>query len=154
MILDLHIHTQPGSGDSNIQYNELVPRAREMGLDGICITEHGVEKTGIGEKLAREYDFLVLEGMETSTELGDILIFGLESIPRALYRAADMREYVKKEGGAMIAAHLPKQIGCCVTIFDNDIRSEADLVAELKGGRFRAEDRRLQEQKAPNYWFS
>ncbi|MEE8472719.1 MAG: PHP domain-containing protein [Dehalococcoidia bacterium] len=222
MILDLHIHTQPGSGDSNIQYDELVPRAREVGLDGICITEHGVEKTGIAEKLAREYDFLVLEGMETSTEMGDILIFGLESIPRALYRAADMREYVEKEGGVMIAAHpfrseitrpimlkaapritmeaackrpvfnlveaieaangwsaaedvdfcrqvaelmglkstggsdahLPKQIGCCVTIFDNDIRSEADLVAELKGGKFRAEDRRLQEQKAPNYWFS
>ncbi|MFQ5826036.1 MAG: PHP-associated domain-containing protein [Dehalococcoidia bacterium] len=222
MVLDLHVHTFQGSGDSNIEYRDVVPRAREAGLDGICITEHGVKKTGLAEKLAREYDFLVLEGMETSTELGDILVFGLDSLPRTLYRAADMRDYVEKAGGVMIAAHpfrseitrpimlktsprltledacrrpilnlvdgievangwsaeedvefclqlsarmglratggsdahLPQQIGCCITIFENGIRSEADLVAELKRGRFLAQDRRRKEQKGPNYWFS
>jgi hypothetical protein len=222
MIFDLHVHTVQGSGDSNIEYEDLVPRAREVGLDGICITEHGVQKTGMAEKLAREYDFLILEGMETSTELGDILVFGLDSLPRTLYRAADLRNYVEKAGGVMIAAHpfrseitrpimlktsprltledacrrpilnlvdgievangwsaeedvefcqrlsarmglratggsdahLPRQIGCCITIFENGIRSEADLVAELKRGRFLAQDRRQKEQKGLNGWFS
>ena len=105
MKLDLHIHTNIGSGDSMIDYRELVALAKKAGLDGLCLTEHGMQKTGLGEKLAREYDFLVIEGMEAGTELGDILIFGLDSVPRTMYRAADMRQYVEKHGGVMIAAH-------------------------------------------------
>lgn len=222
MKLDLHVHTNVGSGDSMIDYRELVALAKKAGLDGLCLTEHGVQKTGLGEKLAREYDFLVLEGMEASTELGDILIFGLDSLPRSMYRAADMRQYVEQHGGVMIAAHpfraeitrplmlkvtprltmeeacrrplfrlvdgveaangwcaaedvsfcldlcarlglkatggsdahMSRQVGCCLTIFENGVRNEQDLVAEIKRGRFRAMDCRTQEQKAANYWFS
>lgn len=222
MKLDLHVHTNQGSGDSMIDHRELVALARRAGLDGICLTEHGVAKTGLGEKLAREYDFLVLEGMEAGTELGDVLIFGIDSLPRTYYRAADMRAYVEKHGGVMIAAHpfrseitrplmmrstpkltleeactrpffqlvdgveaangwsaaedvdfcftlcarlgikttggsdahLSRQVGCCVTIFEDGIRSEADLVAEIKGGRFQGVDCRTPEQKEPTYWFS
>lgn len=222
MKIDLHVHTNVGSGDSMIDYRELVDLARKAGLDGICLTEHGMQKTGLGEKLAREHDFLVLEGMEAGTELGDILIFGLDSVPRSMYRAADIRQYVEKHGGVMIAAHpfraeitralmlktkpkltleeaccrplfhlvdgveaangwtaaedvdfcfafcertgmhstggsdahMSSQVGCCATIFQDGIRSEQDLVAEIKRGRFRALDCRTLEQKAPNYWFS
>ena len=50
-------------------------------------------------------------------------------------------------------AHVPWQIGCCVTVFENNIKSEAELVAELKRGNFRAEDRRYPEQKNPFNWF-
>ncbi|MBI4289201.1 MAG: PHP domain-containing protein [Chloroflexi bacterium] len=222
MKLDLHVHTNAGSGDSMIDYRDLVDLARKAGLDGLCLTEHGMQKTGLGEKLAREYDFLVIEGMEAGTELGDILIFGLESLPRSLYRAADMRQYVEKHGGVMIAAHpfrseitrclqlkttpkltmeqaccrpvfhlvdaveaangwsaaedvdfcfslcaqigkhttggsdahMSRQVGCCATIFENTIRNEQDLVAEIKLGRFHGLDCRSQEQKTATYWFS
>lgn len=222
MLFDLHIHTRPGSGDSNIEYEHLVPWAKKAGLDGICITEHGCEKTGIAEKLSREHDILILEGFETSTEMGDILIFGLESIPRTLYRAAELKKHVSQQGGVMIAAHpfrseisrpimlrttprltmeqalqrplftlvdgvevangwsaaedvsfcfelcsrlglntmgssdahMPRQIGCCVTVFHNTIRCEQDLVEELLRGNFHGEDRRRPEQKVPTYWFS
>ena len=34
-------------------------------------------------------------------------------------------------------AHAVEEIGRCVTIFDNDIRKESDLIIELKAGRFR-----------------
>ena len=220
--LDLHVHTNIGSGDSMIDYRELVGLARKAGLDGLCLTEHGVAKTGLGEKLSREFDFLVLEGMEMGTELGDILVFGLEMVPRNLYRAVDVRRYVEKHGGVMIAAHpvrseitralmlkttpklsleeacrrplfglvdaveaangwsaaqdvefcfelcsrlglkatggsdahFSRQVGCCLTIFENGLRNEADLVAAIKTGRFWAQDRRSEEEKSPTYWFS
>lgn len=50
-------------------------------------------------------------------------------------------------------AHIPAQVGCCVTVFESVIRSEAELVAELKQGKFKAEDRRLPEQKGALNWF-
>lgn len=34
-------------------------------------------------------------------------------------------------------AHAIEELGRCVTIFDNDVRREADLIVELKAGRFR-----------------
>lgn len=221
-IFDLHVHTRPGSGDSCIEYKDLVIWAKKAGLSGICLTEHGSEKTGMAEKLSQEYDFLFLEGFETSTELGDILVFGLESVPRTLLRATALREYVSGHGGAMFAAHpfrseisrpimlrcpprvtmeqalgrplfklvdgieaangwsaaedvafcfelcerlglksigssdahMPKQLGCCVTVFHNSIRCEQDLVEELLRGNFIAMDRRRPEQQIPTYWFS
>ncbi|PIU85768.1 MAG: hypothetical protein COS67_06120, partial [Deltaproteobacteria bacterium CG06_land_8_20_14_3_00_44_19] len=151
--------------------------------------------------------------------LGDILVFGIDSYPRTISRARELKEFVEKGGGVLVAAHpfrsnfnrssstpaasdialnhkyqllrlvdamevingwsseaevvhcqkvseelslngtggsdahIPVQVGCCVTIFENVIRSEEDLVAELKRGRFRAEDRRLPEQKGSLNWF-
>jgi len=221
MVFDLHVHTRAGSGDSSIEYDDLVHWARQAGLDGVCITEHGNKKTGVAERLSRKYDFLVLEGMEMGTELGDILIFGIDELPRSLYRIEDIRSFVEKAGGVMFAAHpfraeitrpimlktvpkltfdeavsrklftlvdgievangwscqedvefclkicrtlglkaiassdahMPRQIGCCVTVFHNSIAGEADLVAELKGGRFYPEDRRPRDKKGPHLWF-
>lgn len=221
MVFDLHIHTRIGSGDSSIEYEDLVYWARQAGLDGICITEHGNKKTGVAEQLSRKYDFLVLEGMEMGTELGDILIFGIDELPRSLYRFEDIRRFVTKAGGVMFIAHpfraeitrpimlkispkvsfdeaisrkvftmvdgievanswscqeevdfclrisqvlglkaiassdahMPRQIGCCVTVFHNSITDEASLVAELKRGNFHPEDRRPCDKKGPNMWF-
>ena len=210
MIIDLHNHTTPGSPDSLIRPRELVTIAKRVGLDGVCITEHGNRKAEGIEELSREYNFLVLGGFEATTELGDILVFGVDSCPSNILRAAELRRFVVEAGGVMIAAHpfrnyisrrayrlsrdslsieqacsleifrlvdaievvngwsteddviftqevcnrlalkgtggsdahLTTQIGSCVTIFENTIRTEQDLVAELKGGRFQAADRR------------
>ncbi len=221
-VIDLHVHTNYGSEDSTIEPRELVQIARKMGLDGICIAEHGNRKSEIAKELAQEFNFPVLAGIEASTDLGDILVFGIESYPRTMYRAVELRRFVAEDGGAMIAAHpfrnditqrlvrgaergltleqacqrqllhlvdameiangwckeedvdfcrrvsarlglkgtggsdahVPWQIGCCVTVFEKSIRTESELVVELRRGRFRAEDRRTKEQKNPLYWFS
>jgi predicted metal-dependent phosphoesterase TrpH len=106
MVFDLHVHTRYGSADSYIDYTELVPYAKQAKLDGICITEHGYEKTGITERFPPERDFLILEGIEFTTELGDILIFGVESIPKNLIlRERQLRKFVLREGGVMFLAH-------------------------------------------------
>lgn len=105
MILDLHIHTRIGSGDSSIEYDELVPCAKKAGLDGICITEHSYKKSGVVEDISQKYGFLVLEGFELSTEFGDVLVYGLDEIPLSLFRLEDIRRYVVEKGGVMFAAH-------------------------------------------------
>jgi len=105
MIIDLHIHTRIGSGDSNIEYDNLVPWAKKAGLDGLCITEHSNKKSGVADNLSRKYDFLILEGFELSTEFGDVLVYGMDHIPLSLFRLEDIRRYVIGEGGVMFAAH-------------------------------------------------
>ena len=42
MIIDLHFHTEAFSSCSRIPLLEGVKRAKEIGLDGICLTEHDV----------------------------------------------------------------------------------------------------------------
>ena len=218
MIVDLHIHTTI-SGDSIITPDMLVSAAINAGLDGVCITEHGIEKSRIAQELALEFDFPVFGGMEASTEFGDILIFGIDGYPRVIYKATELVEFVKEAGGVLIAAHpfrsnfgrstyknslsvdaacesrilqlvdametfngwsteeeaalcqevsstlglkstggsdahIPKQVGCCVTIFEDRIKNEAEFVEALKQGEFTAQDRRNPEQKGPTNWFS
>lgn len=220
MIVDLHVHTSLGSDDSVITAEQIITQAKKRRLDAICITEHGNLKSQIPGQLLDQGDLLVFAGMEATTELGDVLIFGLDSYPRQIWRAADIRRLVVAAGGVMIAAHpfryhlaqsavmtlsrqftvedacqqrlprlvdalevvngwatreevnftrkvarrigmrgtggsdahYPEQIGCCVTLFDRSISTEAELIAELKSGRFRPEDRRTSKQKGPTAW--
>ncbi|MDY6844630.1 MAG: PHP-associated domain-containing protein [Thermodesulfobacteriota bacterium] len=208
-IIDLHIHTTIGSGDSVIDPDDLIVIAKEKGLHGVCITEHGNTKPKTIDELSRRHNFLVIGGIEASTELGDILIFGVDDYPFALYKARDVAEYVKKMGGIMVAAHpfrhelsnrpwatldsmnifevcqreifklvdamevvngwssqidfqfslavceqlgmrgtggsdahRPKEIGLCVTEFENSIKSEAEFLSELRKGHFTFKDNR------------
>ena len=43
MDIDLHIHTNRYSGCSNIDPAKLLKKARAVGLDGIALTEHGID---------------------------------------------------------------------------------------------------------------
>lgn len=105
MKVDLHNHTREGSIDAVTDPDLLVEIARARGLDGICITEHGKTKTPLAETLRRRHGFLVLAGMEVSTELGDLLVFGVDAIPRQLITARQVREFVAAKGGVVVAAH-------------------------------------------------
>jgi len=108
--IDLHVHTGH-SYDAIGAPNEVLLRAREMGLDGIAITEHNsYEKTEIFLKLAPRYDLVVFAGAEIPTIDGHYLVFS-EDVKRwarycrMLYRAQDVIDEVNRVGGAVIAAH-------------------------------------------------
>jgi predicted metal-dependent phosphoesterase TrpH len=38
--VDVHLHTNRGSADSNLSPRDLVERARAIGIGAVCITEH------------------------------------------------------------------------------------------------------------------
>ncbi len=38
--VDLHLHTNRGSSDSNLALADLVERSRKIGIGAVCITEH------------------------------------------------------------------------------------------------------------------
>ena len=105
MFIDLHVHTTLGSWDSTLHPPELIKKAREIGLDGVCITEHGKRDTDALQKLREEHDFLILSGVEVSTDLGDILVFGMDDFDKGYMEANDLRELVVQTGGVMVAAH-------------------------------------------------
>lgn len=106
MILDLHIHTSWHSSDSNLSPQELIHEARRLGLDGVVVTEHDrCWDRFRAREVAEEHGFLLLRGMEVSTDLGHILVCGLDEYVSGIQRAEKLRQVVDDAGGVMIAAH-------------------------------------------------
>ena len=106
MLIDLHTHTYPKSDDSFVSVDDLIDRAKTLGLDGICLTEHdGFWSREDVEALSCRHEFLVLPGSEINTDAGHILVFGLEAYVFGLHKPGFLRQMVNKAGGVMIAAH-------------------------------------------------
>jgi predicted metal-dependent phosphoesterase TrpH len=106
VILDLHVHTNVGSYDSNLSPLELIHLGKASGLDGVVVTEHdrGWDRD-LARQLTREYGFLILCGMEVSTDLGHILVYGLEEYVSGIIYADTLRQVVNQVDGVMFAAH-------------------------------------------------
>ncbi|MBR1672196.1 MAG: PHP domain-containing protein [Fretibacterium sp.] len=108
MILDTHLHTKEHSPDSFLPVRDAVERARELGLGGLCVTDHDSwDILPEAEALRRECHFPLFVGIEILTAEGDFVVFGVGPFdyePRRL-RAADLMERVRESGGAAVAAH-------------------------------------------------
>lgn len=106
MKLDLHVHTNWGSSDSGLSPQELVIAAKEAGLDGVCVTEHGTVWDQYQlQRFAKEHEFVIIPGMEIATDLGHITAFGLNGYAAGIHRAEILRRAVNAADGIMIAAH-------------------------------------------------
>ncbi len=104
--IDMHIHTTAGSADSNLRAPVLRERALALGLGGVHITEHfRVWAPFEAGELAADTGLVVLRGTEWNTELGHILVLGVDAYRPEIRRAADLRRYVLDHDGLMIAAH-------------------------------------------------
>jgi predicted metal-dependent phosphoesterase TrpH len=109
MKIDHHIHTARHSPDSSIRPAQLVERAREIGLDGIVITEHDYQwqDDELLELAARAPALRVFSGAEISAREGHFLVYGLPSLdetpPGILVK--DLIEVVRRHGAAIVAAH-------------------------------------------------
>lgn len=106
MIIDLHTHTKPLSDDSYLEPAELIQRAKQTGLDAVCLTEHDWfwKKDDI-DRLSQEHDFLVLPGVEMNTDEGHLLVFGLEEYSFGMHHISRLKQIVDEVGGVMILAH-------------------------------------------------
>ena len=111
--IDLHVHTALG-GDSNIQPETLPARAREVGLDAICVVEH--HSYFLSEPLveiSRKEDFPIFRGFEYRALEGHVLVFGVKAGPEDIPSRLAMQwavNWVNNRGGVAIPAH-PYQWG-------------------------------------------
>lgn len=106
MRIDLHVHTAALSFDSNVAPDELVELARERGLDGLVLTEH--DRLWPAEDIAlltRLTGFLVLPGVELTTDIGHVLAFGLPELPAGVASARTLRAICDEAGALMFLAH-------------------------------------------------
>lgn len=106
MLIDLHSHTWPRSHDSVLSPDDLIVRAKAAGLDAIAFTEHDTvwDMKSI-EELRAKHNFLVLAGVEISTDDGHILAFGIDKYVFGMHRSRELASYVERGNGAMVAAH-------------------------------------------------
>lgn len=106
MLIDLHNHTLPLSIDSGLHPEALIQRAKDQGLDGICLTEH--DRLWPADDLARLRDrtgFLILAGCEITTQIGHIIAIGLRELRTDFHRLEVLREAADRDGAVLIAAH-------------------------------------------------
>jgi predicted metal-dependent phosphoesterase TrpH len=106
LIIDLHVHTEAFSSDSNLDPEEAIKEAKRIGLDGICFSEHN-RAWEIREirRLSQRWDFLVVNAVEVDTAEGHVLVFGLHRDFERTIRVHELRKMANQAGGVMIAAH-------------------------------------------------
>ena len=106
LLIDLHTHSYPLSDDSFVSADDLIDRAKVLGLDGICLTEHDYFWSyGDIEDLSKRHDFLVLPGCEINTDSGHILVYGLHEYVFGMHKPSFLRRMVTRLRGVMVAAH-------------------------------------------------
>lgn len=106
MLIDTHLHESKYSGDSFVSLENIVAKAKELGLDGICITDH--ESNEIKEEadmLMAKTGFLIITGAEILTYEGDMTVFGLSKLPTKKLYAKELIHMVKDAGGVAICSH-------------------------------------------------
>ncbi|MCP4750690.1 MAG: CehA/McbA family metallohydrolase [Proteobacteria bacterium] len=106
--IDMHIHTVLGK-DSIIQPEELVPMARQAGLDAVCVTEHhSFELSRPFDEISQTNGFPVFRGVEYKAMEGHLLIYGVNvgrgNMPPQM-PMQHVLDWVHQQGGVAVPAH-------------------------------------------------
>ncbi len=105
-IVDMHVHTVRGAADSSLTPDQLIAEARRIGLGGVNISEHDrVWDAYQLEEFRRKSGLFVSRGMEVSTDMGHMIVVGLEQYLPGIRRATELRRILDDLGGFMIVAH-------------------------------------------------
>lgn len=101
--IDLHVHTVY-SRDSLIQIEEILPRCRAAGLDGLAVTDH---ETLEGGRRAAEMckGLIVIPGMEIETSKGHVLALNVTSPVKESPVFSETIESIHESGGIAVIAH-------------------------------------------------
>ena len=117
MWIDTHCHTKY-SYDNWLEPVNLIRRAKFLGIDAVCITEHySYEASEPVEQIGRDEGLLVLRGVEISTNRGHLLAYGVEddgwnTWGRDNYLPLeDVIERINFLGGICVPAHPFREVG-------------------------------------------
>lgn len=103
---DLHVHTVKGSTDSGLLPEQLIAEAKRIGLNGVFLSEHGGGWNAAQiEHEFGESDLVVTTGLEVNTDMGHIIVIGLDSYVSGIHKLNTLREKIDEVGGVLIAAH-------------------------------------------------
>ncbi|WP_018123187.1 PHP domain-containing protein [Desulfovibrio oxyclinae] len=137
MLIDLHVHSSI-SPCSILEMDTILTRARLLGMDAVCITDHDTMRARqLVREGKQENGLQVIIGMEYATDEGDYLIFGpFEKITPGM-SAPKLVEHVHDNDGAIIGAHPFRQARPAdASIFGPGL---CDIV-EVANGRNRPEE--------------
>ena len=154
--LDLHTHSTDASDDAGGTVEGYLKwlagrRKRGFQVDGFVLTEHrGFDPAISYSDLADQYGLIVLQGAELETDVGHVLVYGID---QALAREFDLSRVdipstelfcaVRDRGGFAVAAHAGRpRIG----LWDHARRGASlahiEAVEELNGGSSAEENER------------
>lgn len=102
MKVDMHVHTK-ASRDSDIEPADLVERAKEVGLDGLAVTDHDSLES-VEEAKSLSEDLEVISGVEVSVEEGEVLGFFVDKNIEARDIEGAVEE-IKSKGGIAVVPH-------------------------------------------------
>jgi predicted metal-dependent phosphoesterase TrpH len=85
----------------------MIEWALEIGLDGVCVTEHEeIEGAEVARGLGLKFGLPVFRGIEIYTELGDMLVYGLyRDAPAWKTPFEELLATCRKTGAVVIPAH-------------------------------------------------
>lgn len=139
MWIDTHCHTK-FSYDNWLEPLDLVRRAKALGLDGVCITEHySYEASEPVERIGRDEGLLVLRGVEIATDRGHLLVYGVVDDGwnvwgRDSYLPLDeVIERVNLLGGICAPAHPFRDVGLA-SLLDGLLELEGIAAVESHNG--------------------
>jgi predicted metal-dependent phosphoesterase TrpH len=105
-IVDMHVHTVRGAADSSLTPDQLIEEARRIGLTGVNISEHDrVWEPHLLEEFRERSGLFVSRGMEVSTDMGHMIVIGLDRYLPGIRKAAELRRALDEIGGFMTVAH-------------------------------------------------
>jgi predicted metal-dependent phosphoesterase TrpH len=106
-ILDAHVHTVRGAADSSLQPDDLLEEARRIGLTGINISEHDRvwEKFDWQTFADQAAPIFLSRGMEVSTDVGHVIVFGVEQYVAGMRQGDRLREIADEMGAFITVAH-------------------------------------------------
>src|SRR3989304_5914400 len=144
-IVDMHVHTVRGAADSSLTPDQLIEEAKRIGLSGVNISEHDrVWEARQIEEFRERSGLFVSRGMEVSTDMGHMIVIGLESYLPGIRRA------LGKPGIGASDCHSTQGVGCFTTVFEEELRDpsaslragQAHMLKLLHARRFQADEGR------------
>lgn len=97
----MHIHLSGRSPCSVLPVEQLINEISPK-IDAICITDHWILDP---IKYLTYYEPKVFYGVEITTDLGDILAYGIQKVPSRNLRAEEAINLIHKQGGIAICPH-------------------------------------------------
>lgn len=107
MLIDLHVHTTRGSGDSGLTPEQVVNEAERIGLAGACFTEHsgGWGRLEFQRFADAQRPLFLFRALEVETNMGHVTVFGLDGYLPGIHDAEELRRVANSAGAFIVAAH-------------------------------------------------